>query len=37
MYTECTLCPHKCKVDRISKLGRCMAGEDIEIGRSIYT
>ncbi len=37
MNTQCMLCPHKCNVDRISKVGRCMAGQDIEIRRSIHT
>lgn len=35
MNTECTLCPHKCKVDRKSSFGRCLAGTDIEIRRSL--
>lgn len=37
MHAECTLCPHKCKVDRINKLGRCKAGYDIEIRRISYS
>ena len=32
MGNICTLCPHKCRVDRITKFGRCKAGNDIEIG-----
>ena len=29
---ECTICPHKCKVDRSKHLGRCRAGDKIELG-----
>ena len=29
---KCELCPHKCKVDRKINIGRCKAGEKIEIG-----
>ncbi len=29
---ECTICPHKCKVDRKNTFGRCKAGEKVEIG-----
>ena len=32
MNKQCTLCPHKCKVDRNINLGRCKAGDKIEIG-----
>jgi len=31
MGEKCTLCPHKCSVDRRENLGRCKAGEKIEI------
>ena len=29
---KCTICPHKCMVDRTKKFGRCKAGDKIEIG-----
>ncbi len=29
---KCTICPHKCQVNRINELGRCKAGKKIEIG-----
>lgn len=29
---KCTICPHKCKVDRKINKGRCKAGEKVEIG-----
>lgn len=32
MNKQCTLCPHKCKVDRNINIGRCKAGDKIEIG-----
>ena len=32
MEQECTLCPHKCKIDRNLNIGRCKAGNKIEIG-----
>ena len=32
MEQECTLCPHKCKIDRNINIGRCKAGNKIEIG-----
>jgi len=32
MANECTICPHKCKVDRSKNIGRCKAGSKIEIG-----
>lgn len=32
MENICILCPHKCRVDRINKIGRCKAGNNIEIG-----
>ena len=32
MENICTICPHKCKVDRKFNLGRCKAGDEIEIG-----
>lgn len=32
MNNKCTLCPHKCNVDRIELKGRCKAGNKIEIG-----
>lgn len=32
MKRACMLCPHKCMVDRAINVGRCMAGENIEIG-----
>ena len=32
MENLCTLCPHKCNVDRIEKIGRCKAENKIEIG-----
>ena len=32
MKQECTLCPHKCKIDRNINLGRCKAGYKIETG-----
>ena len=32
MEQECTLCPHKCKIDRNINIGRCKAGSKIEIG-----
>lgn len=28
----CTICPHKCKIDRSNRVGRCKAGEEAEIG-----
>ncbi len=30
--TKCILCPHKCKVNRKEILGRCKAGDKVEIG-----
>ena len=30
--SECTICPHKCKIDRNENFGRCRAGNKIEIG-----
>lgn len=32
MSKECTICPHKCKIDREIDIGRCKAGNKIEIG-----
>ncbi len=32
MIKKCTICPHKCEVDRTTKMGRCKAGDKIEIG-----
>ncbi len=32
MEQECTLCPHKCKIDRNINIGRCKAENKIEIG-----
>ena len=29
---RCTICPHKCMVDRSKNFGRCKAGNKIEIG-----
>ncbi len=34
MSINCEICPHKCRVDRITKFGRCKAGNKIEIGGS---
>ena len=34
MTTKCTLCPHKCNIDRSKYIGRCSAGDNIEIGAS---
>ncbi len=31
MLKECTMCPHKCKVNRFGKLGRCKAGANIKV------
>ena len=31
ILSECTLCPHKCKVNRLDgELGRCKAGKEIK-------
>lgn len=32
MENLCTLCPHRCRIDRSKKIGRCKAGNEIEIG-----
>ena len=32
MNQKCTLCPHKCSIDRRINVGRCKAGEKVEIG-----
>lgn len=32
MSEKCEICPHKCKVDRKTKLGRCKAGKLPEVG-----
>lgn len=32
MIIKCQLCPHNCQADRVEKLGRCKAGNQIEIG-----
>lgn len=32
MENICTLCPHKCGVDRSLSIGRCKAGDKVEIG-----
>ena len=32
MNKKCTLCPHKCGINRITENGRCKAGSKIEIG-----
>lgn len=32
MIEKCTICPHKCNIDRSKNVGRCKAGEKIEIG-----
>ena len=32
MSEKCTLCPHKCNIDREIVKGRCKAGDKIEIG-----
>lgn len=32
MENLCTLCPHRCGIDRIKNIGRCKAGNEIEIG-----
>ena len=29
---KCTICPHKCMIDRSKNVGRCKAGDKIEIG-----
>lgn len=32
MKNNCTLCPRKCGIDRSKTIGRCKAGDKIEIG-----
>ena len=32
MIEKCTICPHKCNIDRSKNVGRCKAGEKVEIG-----
>lgn len=32
MGNMCTLCPHKCGIDREKSIGRCKAGKKVEIG-----
>ena len=32
MNQKCMLCPHKCSIDRRINIGRCKAGEKVEIG-----
>ena len=32
MINLCTICPHKCNIDRSKSIGRCRAGDKIEIG-----
>ena len=32
MIENCMLCPHQCKIDRSKYVGRCKAGNIIEIG-----
>ncbi len=32
MNQKCMLCPHKCSIDRRINVGRCKAGEKVEIG-----
>lgn len=32
MEDKCLLCPHECGIDRKILAGRCMAGENIQIG-----
>lgn len=31
MLKECTMCPHKCKVNRFEKVGRCKAGANVKV------
>ena len=31
MIEKCTICPHKCNIDRKIDKGRCKAGDKIEI------
>lgn len=37
MKAECILCPHKCKIDRREKVGRCKANDKIMIRRKKCT
>lgn len=32
MNKTCTICPHNCKIDRSINIGRCKAGDKVEIG-----
>lgn len=32
MNKICTICPHNCKIDRSINIGRCKAGDKVEIG-----
>jgi putative pyruvate formate lyase activating enzyme len=36
LYNECTLCPHKCRVDRKSNLGYCKADRRVKISAVSY-
>ncbi len=31
MLKECTMCPHKCKVNRFEKVGRCKASANVKV------
>lgn len=31
MLKECTMCPHKCKVNRFERAGRCKAGANVKV------
>ena len=32
MEESCVICPHKCGANRKNRLGRCKAGDKVEIG-----